>query len=194
MSERLLWCMSHPSFDKMMEEKGWIAKPDKGAAIISISSPNEDDLAGHWFDNVEGVFNLDIDDVGPVWFKNSQNQCYDDSMELYLNNKVKKSNSYFNYIQTYDNGDYVLIHSLDYEEAVNLVSFIDDAVKSGKDFYIHCAVGASRSQAVVRYILDMYPDIEWETNPNNPCITPNAHVLMMLKRANRIDEICGGTL
>ena len=52
--------------------------------------------------------------------------------------------------------------------------------------YIHCAVGASRSQGVVRYIVDTYGDeFDIKLNPNNPNNTYNPHVVMMLKRAYR---------
>lgn len=68
-----------------------------------------------------------------------------------------------------------------YEQAKQLVSFIDE--NKNKNFFISCRAGHSRSQGIIRYILDMYPDINWETNPNNPCNTPNSWVTAKLKLA-----------
>ena len=70
--------------------------------------------------------------------------------------------------------------SMTAEQAEQIVDFINRNI--GKNFYIHCSAGKSRSQGVVRYMLDVYPDIEWETRQDNPCITPNYHVVCMLKR------------
>lgn len=69
-------------------------------------------------------------------------------------------------------------------QAEDLVRFIDREIKLGRDIYVHCLAGKSRSQGVVRYILDTYgKDFEIETNPKNPCITPNLHVSSKLVRA-----------
>lgn len=68
------------------------------------------------------------------------------------------------------------------EQAIESVLFIKNNI--GKDFYIHCEAGKSRSQAFVRFILDYFPkyySIE-STNYRNPCITPNIDVLSKLKR------------
>ena len=64
--------------------------------------------------------------------------------------------------------------------AEKIVNFIDDNI--GKDFYIHCSAGVSRSQGIARYILDMYPEFDYKTRKDNPCITPNITVTTMLKR------------
>lgn len=54
----------------------------------------------------------------------------------------------------------------------------------GKDIYVHCSAGVSRSQAFVRVILDMFPS--WYTSeccrPENPCEMPNYGVVCKLKR------------
>ena len=65
-------------------------------------------------------------------------------------------------------------------QAKEIVEFIDKNI--GKDFWIHCRAGFSRSQAIVRYILDLYSDIEWKTRKDNPCLSPNIDVLQKLKR------------
>ena len=67
------------------------------------------------------------------------------------------------------------------EQALQTKKFIEQNL--GKDFWIHCRAGASRSQGVVRFILDIYGDLyDWETRRDNPCVTPNIYVLSMLKR------------
>lgn len=191
-------CYSHYDFDKIMKENNWIEKPPRGVSCISICSPNEGDLSKHWFKNyiVVGlkdvknfrVFNLDIDDVSPFWFKNHESKCYDDSLELYKQGKIKQSNSYFSHLYiSGQNDEYIdIIHSLDYEESFSLVKWIEWRIKEDDTIYIHCAVGASRSQGVVRYIVDTYRDkYDIRLNPNNPNNTYNPHVVMMLKRAYR---------
>lgn len=69
------------------------------------------------------------------------------------------------------------------EQADEAVKFIE--AHKDCDFYIHCNAGKSRSQAFVKYIMEQYPDIEWETNPFNLCLYPNVYVSNMLKRSAR---------
>jgi len=189
-------CYSHYDFDNIMRNNGWTDTLPKGVSAISICSPNEGDLAEHWFkhDHKEArensdynrVFNLDIDDASPFWFENHESECYDNALELYLDGQVKRSNSYFNHLYiSGENKQWVeLLHVLDYEEAFNLADWIEWRLKHDDTIYIHCAVGASRSQGVVRYIVDTYKfDYDIRLNPNNPNNTYNPHVLMMLKRA-----------
>jgi hypothetical protein len=189
-------CYSHYDFDNIMRNNGWTDTLPKGVSAISICSPNEGDLAEHWFkhDHKEArensdynrVFNLDIDDASPFWFENHESECYDNALELYLDGQVKRSNSYFNHLYiSGENKQWVeLLHVLDYEEAFNLADWIEWRIKHDDTIYIHCAVGASRSQGVVRYIVDTYKyDYDICLNPNNPNNTYNPHVLMMLKRA-----------
>ena len=189
-------CYSHYDFDNIMKKNGWVEKPPKGVSCISICSPNEGDLAEHWFKDYISiglqpaknfrVFNLDIDDISPFWFENHESECYDKSLELYLNNEIKRSNSYFNHlhISGKDKEFVDVVHALDYQEAFDLADWIDWRIKHDDTIYVHCAVGASRSQGVVRYIVDTYKyDYDIRLNPNNPNNTYNPHVLMMLKRA-----------
>ena len=186
-------CYSHYDFDNIMRANDWTDKLPQYISAISICSPNDGDLSEHWFKNDWNsnenrnprVFNLDIDDCSPYWFKNHESECYDDALELYLNKEIKRSNVYFNHLDVLvDNYD--MYHALDYEEAFNLVDWIDWRIKHDNTIYIHCAVGASRSQGVVRYIVDTYGDVfDIKLNPNNPNNTYNPHVVMMLKRAYR---------
>ena len=191
-------CYSHYDFDKIMEKNNWIDVPPKGVSCISICSPNEADLTEHWFkkdwwtgDGEYGchrIFNLDIDDASPFWFENHESECYDNALDLFKNGKTKQSNTYFSHIYVSgQNKEFVdILHVLDYEEAFELVQWIDWRIRHDDTIYIHCAVGASRSQGVVRYIVDTYGnDYDIKLNPNNPNNTYNPHVLMMLKRAYR---------
>jgi len=182
-------CLDKYSFDDWMEHNGWIDTPGNDVSCISICSPNETEYSKHWFKHSnEKVFNIDIDDVSPFWFGKHEADCYDKSLALYNDNKVKLSNAYFNnvYISGSNKEFCSLLHVLDYEEAYALVKWIDKRIKEDNTIYIHCAAGISRSQGVVRYILDTYGDeYDIKTNPNNPCLTPNIHVVLMLKRACR---------
>ena len=196
-------CYSHYDFDNIMKDNGWDPNGNlpKGISAISICSPNEGDLAEHYFkydfhnstkavDKLKGshIFNLDIDDISPFWFENHESECYDKSLELFNNKKVKQSNMYFSHIYiSGKNKEFVdTLHALDYEEAFDLAKWIDFRIKHDDTIYIHCAVGASRSQGVVRYIVDTYGnDYDIKLNPNNPNNTYNPHIVMMLKRAYR---------
>lgn len=190
-------CYSHYDFDKIMKNNNWVDKLPEGISAISICSPNEGDLAEHWFKNdynVIGedhnprVFNLDIDDISPFWFEEHESKCYDDALDLYNNGKIKQSNTYFSHLYISGaNREWVdIVHALDYEESFKLVRWIDWRIKYDETIYIHCAVGASRSQGVVRYIVDTYGgEYNIKLNPNNPNNTYNPHVVMMLKRACR---------
>ena len=194
---RNILCYSHIDFDKIMENNKWIDKLPLGVSAISICSPNEVDLAEHWFkndyntlgnDHNPRVFNLDIDDLSPFWFENHESECYDIALDLYNNEKIKQSNSYFSHLYiSGENKERVdVVHALDYEESFKLVRWIDCRIKYDKTIYIHCAVGASRSQGVVRYIVDTYGnEYDIKLNPDNPNNTYNPHVVMMLKRAYR---------
>ena len=197
---RNILCYSHVEFDKIMENNEWIETLPQGVSCVSICSPNEGDLAEHWFKNdwnsilEDGenrnsrAFNLDIDDISPFWFENHESKCYDNALELFNNGKIKESNRYFNYLYISGaNKEWVdIVHALDYEEAYNLVDWIDWRIKHDETIYVHCAVGASRSQGVVRYIVDTYGgEYDIRLNPNNPNNTYNPHVVMMLKRAYR---------
>ena len=96
--------------------------------------------------------------------------------------------SYFSHIYiSGENKERVdVVHALDYEESFKLVRWIDCRIKYDETIYIHCAVGASRSQGVVRYIVDTYGnEYDIRLNPDNPNNTYNPHVVMMLKRAYR---------
>lgn len=68
------------------------------------------------------------------------------------------------------------------EDATKIIEFILYNKKLGRDFYVHCIMGKSRSQAVCRFILDTFPeDYEYKRELENPLRTPNYHILSTLK-------------
>lgn len=76
-------------------------------------------------------------------------------------------------------------------QAKQLYEFINRNL--GKDFYIHCAAGVSRSQGVAKYIVDTFPDLyprEESLRKENPCEFPNIHVSCLLKHENFNNSRC----
>lgn len=192
MKTKNILCYSQLEFDDIMKRNDWINNLPENISVISICSS---DYGWHLFDDNwkthPNVFNLDICDDGPYWFENFENECYDKALDLYNAGKLKESNAYFNNLEITvhvdTNKEYVeMVHVMDYEEAFDLVKWIETEINSSDTFYIHCGAGRSRSQAVVRYIRDIYGnDFDIKLNPNNPNDTYNPHVLLMLKRAHR---------
>ena len=76
-----------------------------------------------------------------------------------------------------------LFKTITEEQADKIVEFIESNL--GRNFLIHCRAGASRSQGVWRFIMDMYPENykECTDNLSNPCLSPNIEVVAKLKRA-----------
>lgn len=73
------------------------------------------------------------------------------------------------------------IKAITEEQADAMVGFIEDNI--GKDFYIHCKAGKSRSQGVATFIIDMYEDNYEMGNLDPMMMTPNREVVRKLKRA-----------
>lgn len=72
-------------------------------------------------------------------------------------------------------------------QAGQILGAIKEAVESGRDIYVHCEAGRSRSQAVVRFVKSEYPG-PWECNPGNPDDTPNYFVLGKLRENDRKEQ------
>lgn len=70
---------------------------------------------------------------------------------------------------------------INHAQAEKAVEFIKKNL--GKDFYVHCRAGKSRSQAFIRYILDMYDGVvcDFATRPENPPVSWNQFILGELK-------------
>ena len=160
----------------MFMEKSGFFNPDDlphNVAIISIGAPwNEQE--DHWFKTTnDRILNIDFDDVSPdLWW-------FDDMYDVAMNDNDQSKYFDYSYINSW--GEITELHALDYNQARVIVNFIEK--HRDCDFFIHCSAGVSRSQGVVRYVLDTYGD--YETNPDNPCTFPNIHVTRMLKRVYR---------
>lgn len=79
----------------------------------------------------------------------------------------------------------VLFKGLTDEQAERIVDFIEK--NKGKNWYIHCRAGRSRSCAIGTYILDVYGEEfgyyrKESTKRGNALLTPNIFVLTKLKR------------
>lgn len=156
-----IWCTGFEGFKSLMNKNKWDNNtlPDN-VAIISICEPNSKDEY-HIFKSKENVINLDFYDI------TDYNLLYaygDDITE----DEIKYANS---------------IKGLTDSQANELFNFIENNL--GNDIYVHCSAGVSRSQGVVKFIIDSYPNIYNETNPNNPCEFPNIHVVSLLKKCFR---------
>lgn len=186
--ERLLYCYSQEMFDDLMKEFGW-KEPNEKSSTVSICSPWNEHFEHYFKSGTPNNYNIDCDDVvRPFWWKNDN---YDEALQLYLDGEVEKSNALFNYYEEDDKGRSIDLRLFNYEQAFLLASWIDVQIKRGHDnFYVHCAAGLSRSQAIVRYILDIYNvEYHWKTRKTNPCTYYNNHILLMMKRAARSLEI-----
>lgn len=77
----------------------------------------------------------------------------------------------------------------DVTTAREIIEFIIHNKHYGRDFYVHCVAGKSRSQAVCRFIIDTFPvDYIYGREQENPLKTPNYHILSTLKRVWRFME------
>ena len=120
-------------------------------------------------------------DNNPIWFPNNThnvlNLQFDD---INTDSCIYKEYKFFGITE---------------EQAKQCVEFIEK--NKGKNFYIHCRQGKSRSQGVGKYILETYGN-EYGYYENisfrkeNPCIKPNTRVIELLKKEYiklKIDDI-----
>ena len=156
-----LYCFSRKNFNLYMDECKWDDNTlPENAAVISIccTEPVKQNFVHERYDGLNDVHRFNDK-------TNVLNLDFDD-----INEEVRVCDG-FNAI------------NITKEQADRAVDFIES--NKDKDFYIHCNAGKSRSQAFIKYIKEQYPDIDWETNPNNPCLYPNVYVSNMLKRSAR---------
>lgn len=153
-----LWCTSFIEFEQIAIENNWDKEVPNDIAIISINYSNLVENERHICKSNTNVLNLNFDDVDPTTYGLSEDEsCYIDN-------------------------DIILVFFTN-EMAKQVVEFIE--ANKNKNFYIHCSAGISRSQAIVKYIKNVYYEYDWETNPNNPCLYPNGFVFQKLKQAYR---------
>lgn len=178
-----LYCFSRESFICYMQRMGWINDVPDGVAVISIDSVNETN--NHYFkESTKNVLNIDCCDISPeiYWNKDTSVDMYDKLEDEYIES-LKNNTPYDDSAFIYNYGpakNNTVVYPLNYKQADEIVKFIE--AHKNCDFYIHCAAGVSRSQAIVRYILDTYFDHQWKIRRENPPICPNIHVVRMLKR------------
>ena len=155
-----LWCNSFQGFKKILETNNWNDSnlPDNVAFIsICCTETENSSYETHLLsDNHDNVINLDFDDINGYTLKD---QFPDD--DYVKDNPARGLND---------------------EQGLQLVKFIENNI--GKDIYVHCSAGVSRSQGVVKFILEYYNDYykESDTNPDNPCKMPNQHVFDVLRK------------
>lgn len=168
-----LWCVGFNEFEKLAKRNGWYLEVPSNIAIISINNGKDagTDTEYHICEDDVNVLNLNFDDVDPMPLGLS------DDSETYT------------YENEYAKGTFTTIEFFTNDMAKHAVKFIEDVIENNKldgvDFYIHCSAGISRSQAFVKYIKNVYDFIDWETNPNNPCLHPNGFVFQKLMQAYR---------
>lgn len=153
-----LYCFSRNDFNKYCSERGWNSETyPENAAFISIC--NTVDGSDYMYpDELEHYFKTETPEIINLDFEDVTEP------KVIYRGRVNRG--------------------ISQEQANRLCEFIER--NKDKDFYIHCEAGVSRSQGVVRYILDVYgEDHEFETLRNNPCRTPNLYVTALLKRAYR---------
>lgn len=168
-----LWCVGFNEFEEIAKRNGWHLGVPSNIAIISINNGKDAgaDNEYHICEDDVNVLNLNFDDVDP--------------MALGLNDDTET----YTYENKYAPGTFTTIEFFTNDMAKKAVKFIEDMIEDNKfdgvDFYIHCSAGISRSQAFVKYIKNVYDFIDWETNPNNPCLHPNGFVFQKLMQAYR---------
>ena len=157
-----LFCFSHAEFDEECEKCGYNdSNVPEDIAFISITGTQ--DCQKYYLEEEEHH-----------WFKQSKENILNISFDDIRNDQIKWKGHIF--------------YGLSQEQAREIVDFVEKNIN--KDFWIHCRAGLSRSQGVVRFILDCYPEYQWKTRPDNPCLTPNYDVTIKLKHAWR--EKSGG--
>lgn len=156
-----LWCTSFIEFEQIAKENNWDKEVPDNIAIISINNGTYFENEYHVCKDANNVLNLNFDDADPIAYGLAE------------------------YIQFYSipGEKSIILKFFTNEMAKQVVEFIE--VNKDKNFYIHCSAGISRSQAIVKYIKNIYYEYDWETNPNNPCLHPNGFVFQKLKQAYR---------
>lgn len=157
-----LMCYSWEGFRRELLNNEWSdGHLPEDWVFISIGEYEPCRKEPHVLKECEQVINLNFDDIAGyrMWDALPNEEWTPEKMEEYSD-----------------------VHGMSDEDAKRLFEFLESNV--GKNVMVHCSAGISRSQGVVRYLLDMYPE-EYkvkDTNPKNPCQLPNVHVVCLLKR------------
>ena len=160
-----LFCYSAQTFKQTMDDNKWTNKtlPSCVACIEICATPDVRNYYGQLFSIDDKPWFLDKKSFGPV---------PENVLKLNFDDITESARSI---------GEDKFAYGMNVDQAKQIVDFIDKNID--KDFYIHCHAGKSRSQAIVRYILDFYPDHDWETRTENPCMfgLVNGRVYSLLK-------------
>lgn len=174
MKKKLL-CYSKDEFERVMSRNCWSNKtlPDD-VAIISIGEPDDYSSKGHLFDdNHENVLNIDFYDIDLMDFY-TLIAHQKDGKHTSVHSSYERS-----YAESHDDDTNTtrVYECFNHKQAAQIIEFIEKNI--GKDFYVHCYAGLSRSQAVVMFILthfNKYYDYTCLNKHNLPKI-PNQWVL-----------------
>ena len=151
--KRDLLCFSHQDFDNMCSSLGYSDENlPKDIAFISITC-------------TEDCQKFYLEEEESHWFKHN----HPNVLNISFNDISGDTNVWEGHV----------FYGLQKDQAEEIYRFIENNL--GKNFWIHCRAGQSRSQGIVRYILDCYPEYIWITRKENPCITPNYDVTGKLK-------------
>lgn len=158
----LLMCYGREGFRKELKNNGWTdGNLPEDWIFISISGYEPSLEEPHLLKECEQVMNLNFDDICGyrMWDALPNEEWTEEKKRLHSRE-----------------------HGMSDEDAGRLFGFLEKNI--GKNVMVHCSAGVSRSQGVVRYLLDMHHDFykTSDTNPLNPCRHPNGHVVCLLKR------------
>lgn len=151
-----IYCYSHPEFDLKCYNQGWSdSNIPENIAFISIIGTKE--CQDHYLEEKENH-----------WFSSGVSNRV---LNLEFDDISDKTFTWKGHV----------FSGISSEQSMSIVNFIESNINC--DFYIHCRAGRSRSQGIVRFMLDMYPNQFMQGRPENPCISPNYFVVKQLKRA-----------
>ena len=158
---------------------------DKFCMELNIDDSNVEDNSKFAFISIIGTEQVIDDYLGEHGTRHFFNHNHPNVMNLEFDDVGKDFDFTYNtnVFGSADEVDARLIHfkTISEEQAKECVDFIDNNI--GKTFVIHCRAGRSRSQAIYRYIVDMYEEYkDCKGNLDNPCLTPNQEVVRKLKR------------
>lgn len=153
-------CYSWYGFQQELNRNGWRdGNLPSDWVFVSIGNYKPKDSEPHILSECEQVINLNFDDISGY--------CIWDALPMEEWTPEKKE-------------AYKDVYGMSDTDAERLYTFLKKHI--GKNVMVHCSAGISRSQGVVRFLTDCYPDIYTETNPDKPCVMPNQYVSSMLKR------------
>jgi len=197
--KRLIVC-GQKQFDVIMKERGYSEYceniPDN-LCLISICADGEG--TEHYFKKeANNVLNVDAEDAFAFWWEDKKQESKvrhimslkeimeeEISVEDVLKISEKAEERYNQLYNLWKigknvNDDFVYddVRIMNFDEAKRIVDFIRKNIEKADEIIIHCYAGISRSAAVAKYILDRYPEYEYDVPNKN--WAPNKHIYKML--------------